>query len=165
LSRNARTPHTGPALTSTRKTAFLDALRITGIMAAAAKASKIDRSQVWRWRRDDEEFAKAYDEAEETSHEMLVNEARRRAEQGVDEYVVSAGRLVMDPEHPTQPLKQRRYSDQLIKFLIERREGKPLQRVEHSGDLAKPKELAPAYVAEVLTELNRRDALAPGENS
>jgi hypothetical protein len=156
------TPRSSPvthARTEAKKAAFLLAFADCGVITIAARAAKVDRRQVFTWRQDDEQFAKAFDEAEESAHLALIAEARRRAADGYSEYVVSGGRLVNGPDGT--PLLQTKYSDHLLKFLIELRQGKPTQRVEHTGD--KPGDVKPAYVAAVLQELDRRRGLPPGE--
>lgn len=149
--------------TRAHREAFLAAFAKCGLLGEAARAAGVNRSTVWRWRQDDEEFAKAFDVAEQESFELLVNEARRRGIEGYDEYVVTGKGLVFGEDG--KPLLQRRFSDGLLKFLIERREGKPVQTIEHKGELTKPDDLKPQYVAEVLRELDRLGSLAPREDS
>jgi len=164
--QNLPRAHRAPGGRSARQTAkckaaFLVNYAEMGLITPAAEAAGISRRQVFNWRKDDEEFSKAFDEAEEAALDVLLQEARRRAKEGYDEYVVSAGKLITMPDGT--PRLQKRFSDGLMKLLIEMKTGKPVQRLEHSGSIeGKPKELAPEYLARVLAELNSRGALETG---
>ena len=117
------------ALTHAHQEAFLIAFCEIGVVAHAAKEAKVDRSNVYGWLERDPAFVEAYQEAIKVAHDKLVTEARRRAVDGYDEYLTSKDGLIMDPNDPTKPLMQRRFSDGLLKFLIERHEGKPGQNL------------------------------------
>ena len=68
----------------TTKQAFLDALAKTGNVGLSLRASGIaSRQTVNAWRRDDEVFSAAYDEAIEDANDTLEAEAHRRAVEGV----------------------------------------------------------------------------------
>src|SRR5438477_5014758 len=99
-----------------RKRAFLDAFRLSGNVSAAARAAKVDRSTPYGWKDDDARFATAWEDAEQESIDRLEEEARRRAEAGTDEYVVSGGKLIYADDGT--PLLPRRYSDSLMALLL-----------------------------------------------
>src|SRR5205085_11045916 len=88
---------------------FLAALRDTGNVRAATQAAGIDRSTPYKKRNDDETFAEAWSEALADAADVLEAEARRRAVIGVDEAVFYQGVKVGT---------QKRYSDQLLMFLL-----------------------------------------------
>lgn len=108
-----------------KKRALLAALRRTGNVSAAARAARVDRNCFYNWRRDDEVFRAAADDAMEEAADRLESEARRRAETGVLEPVYHGGKRVGTI---------RRYSDTLLIFLLKgARPEKFRDRMEHSG--------------------------------
>ena len=93
-----------------RRRAFLVALAETGqVMTAAMAAGFTDTSALQRSRREDEDFAADWDLAVDAATDMLVDEARRRAVDGVHDPQYYKGEIV------GYTLK---YSDPLIMFLI-----------------------------------------------
>lgn len=72
---------------------FLEALRATGVVAQAARAAGVSTGQVYNLRREDADFANAWDNALEDATDALEAEARRRALTGVEEPVVYQGQL------------------------------------------------------------------------
>lgn len=92
---------------------FIDALRETGNVTAAARAAGIDRSTAYRYRNKDtapaREFAAAWDDALEEAIDSLEAEAWRRARDGVDHPVIYEGEI-------TDTYKK--YSDTLLIFLL-----------------------------------------------
>jgi hypothetical protein len=103
-------------LNSARRQAFLRALAETGNVSAAVEIAGTSRSRVYELRKSDPSFALAWEEAEETAADALEAEARRRAIEGTQEPLVSAGRIVRDDDG--QPIAIRRYSDNLLLALI-----------------------------------------------
>ena len=53
------------------KLKFLDALSKTSIVSHACSSSGIAKATVYRWRKDDEEFAKLFDEAQENGRNTI----------------------------------------------------------------------------------------------
>jgi hypothetical protein len=60
-------------------TAFIDALRSTGNVRAACEAVGISRQAAYRWRRENTEFAAAWEQAIEDATDYLEEVARQRA--------------------------------------------------------------------------------------
>lgn len=104
------------AATAQAKETFLRALGACGCIKQAATAAGRSGRTVRQWRDLDPKFAEGWDEALETACDALEKEARRRAIQGVDEPIVSAGK-VMRADDGT-PLMVRRYSDRLLEVLL-----------------------------------------------
>lgn len=74
---------------------FLVALRTCGrVTVAAQKAGIKDPTQLYRWRREHEDFAIAWDEAKEMSNDVLEDAAWGRAVEGVDKPVLYKGEIV-----------------------------------------------------------------------
>ena len=102
--------------THKRQKRFLEALAETGNISQAVSLAGTHRSSVYAARKRDEAFAAAWDEALETATDGLKQEARRRAVVGVDEPIVSHGRLVTDEDGNAVTVK--RYSDALLIALL-----------------------------------------------
>lgn len=95
--------------TPEKVTAFLAALAETGNVTRSAAAVGASRSIIYDWRERDPDFAVAWDRAIKTSVLGLEDEARRRAEEGVDEPVFYQG---------DKCGTVRKYSDTLLIFLL-----------------------------------------------
>jgi len=91
------------------KQTFLAAIRKGQSVYAAAAAADISRNTAYHWRWSDPEFAAAWDEAKQDGIDLMVDEARRRAVEGVEEAVYHAGDVV---GHKIN------YSDRLLEFLL-----------------------------------------------
>lgn len=116
--------------------AFLSAMAVHGTITAAAKQIGHDRDIHYRWLREDTTYRERFDAANDQFADTLVAEAVRRARDGCDRYVVSAGRLVTTVDG--EPLTERQYSDTLLALLLKahRRElYGDRQQVEHSGEV------------------------------
>jgi hypothetical protein len=103
-------------LTPARQEQFLKALAETGSVATSAALAGTSRTRVYELRKVDQEFAGAWEDAEEIAADRLEGEARRRAVEGVEEPLVSAGKLVRDENG--QPITVTRYSDNLLLALL-----------------------------------------------
>lgn len=90
-------------------------LSITG----AAIHADIPRRTVYDWRDADAEFRAAWDEALEYGSDRLEDEAFRRAHDGVERPLVSAGKVVKDDDGVA--LRIREYSDTLMCLLLKSR--------------------------------------------
>lgn len=73
----------GAPKTDDDKQAFLDALSKSGLIADACIVAGIERTSPHRWRKEDPQFAQAFDDALEFAGDSLEKEARRRAMEGV----------------------------------------------------------------------------------
>ena len=107
---------------------FLEAFAEHANVLLSARAAGISRQMVYKWLEHDEAFSFAYNQAKEDAKDILRAEIYRRAVEGWDEPLVSAGKLVG---------KVRKYSDTLLIFhskmlMPEYREK---QQVEHSGSI------------------------------
>jgi len=89
---------------------FLAAYIIRGILTYAAIDSGVPRQDHYRWKAKDENYAKAFEDAEELAGDILEGEAMRRANDGVLEPIYQGGILVGH---------KRNYSDYLMKQLLE----------------------------------------------
>jgi hypothetical protein len=112
---------------------FLAALSTTGNVSAACEASHIDRTTAYRLRDDDKGFAAAWASALDEAADLLEEEARRRAYQGVQRLKFDRGRLITIPligadgkpvkdaetgEIVMVPYVEHEYSDTLLIFLL-----------------------------------------------
>jgi hypothetical protein len=112
-----------PAITSHLRVACLtrraaEHIRNFGV-SLAAKIAGTSRTRVYALRKCDEEFAAAWEDAEERAADVLEAEAWRRAVDGVPEPLFSVGKVVRDDDG--QPLAIRRYSDTLLVTLLKAR--------------------------------------------
>ncbi len=114
--------------------AFLATLAETGNVTRAAGAIGCGRSTVYEWREADDDFAKAWERAMRIATYGLEDEARRRAEEGVDEPVFYQG---------IECGTVRKYSDTLLIFLLKARDPKYREKtaMELTGANGGPVEL------------------------
>ena len=103
-------------LVGRRKQLFLEALAARGNMTAAAHAAGVSRACAYLNRQNDDTFAKAWEEAEEIAADRLEAEAWRRGVEGVEEPVISLGKVVEGADG--EPLMIRRYSDTVLLALL-----------------------------------------------
>lgn len=104
---------------------FLKHLRKTGNATASARAVGLSRARAYTLKYQDEKFSKAWDDAIEESIDLLLEEARRRAEDGTLKPVFYKGAKVG---------AIREYSDLLLIFLIKgKRPEYATERRELSG--------------------------------
>jgi hypothetical protein len=118
-----------------RQGAFLDALRLCGNIAEAARIAGCNRRSHYDWLRQDPTYADRFQDAEEEATDVLEMEVRRRAVDCVEEPVIYQGKVsyvqrkVVDPETgeekwiPTdEPLTVKKKSDTLLMFLLKARD-------------------------------------------
>lgn len=112
--------------------AFLASLAALGNVQAACEAAKIERSTAYRHREADEGFAEAWNAAMESAADLLEEEARRRAYDGVRRLKFDRGKVITVPltaadgevmldEHGKPmmvPYVEHEYSDSLMMFLL-----------------------------------------------
>lgn len=121
---------------------FLEHLAKTANITASAEAAGFTRRSVYDLRAADPEFVEEMDDALEQATDLLESAARDRAIVGVEEYVVSGGRVVMHPETGL-PLTQRRHSDTLALALLKAHRAPKFAPAAPSANQGVPAELAP----------------------
>lgn len=99
----------GYAIPHPKKRAFLSALSTCGNISEAARIAEVDRTSHYEWLKTDEVYKAAAEDAIETACDLLEQEARRRAVEGVEEPIIRDGAVVGTV---------RRYSDTLLIFLL-----------------------------------------------
>ena len=104
MAHRARTAKKGA-----REAQFLAALEQTGNVSRACVLSKFPRRSAYDLRDADEAFKKAWDATLDRAADLLEEEARRRAYQGVKKPVFQGGKLVGHVQE---------YSDTLLIFLL-----------------------------------------------
>lgn len=97
-------------LTTENLGTFLDVLSQYGNVTRAAEAAAVSRTALYKRKAEDEEFAKAWDEAVQIGNKQLEDEARRRALEGVVEPVFD--------KDGNQTGERIKYSDTLLIFLL-----------------------------------------------
>jgi hypothetical protein len=114
--------------TPERKETFLEKLRENPNVTQAAKSIRISRKTLYEWRKNDETFAKEWDDAVQDGTDALEDEAVRRALQGTEKPVYQGGKLVGTV---------REYSDTLLIFLLKgkRPEKYGTDRVKTDGEV------------------------------
>lgn len=108
---------------------FLDALEDTGMVTEACRRAGVGRSTAYEHRQRDEDFALAWHEVEERAIERMEREAYRRAVEGVQKPLVSAGQLVTTCTE---------YSDGLMTILLKAHRPEKYRdnvKVEHAGSV------------------------------
>ncbi len=107
------------------KNAFLAVLATGGSVAKACKTVGVDRATAYNWRGKDEEFKEAWDAAREDGYDLLEDEARRRAVDGIDKPVYHAGARI-------DVVKE--YSDTLLSLMLKGYRSSVFRdKVEHTG--------------------------------
>ncbi|MBI1188298.1 MAG: terminase [Alphaproteobacteria bacterium] len=106
---------------------FLAKLRTGASVTAAAKIAGVGRATVYRWRDEDEAFAAAWADAYESGTDLLEDEARRRALEGVEKPVFYKGVVVGHV---------REFSDTMMAMQLNARRPEKYRvnhKVEHAG--------------------------------
>jgi len=98
---------------------------MTGIVSRACMAVGIGRQTAYDNRKQDKTFAIAWDEALEISTDLLEEEARRRAFNGVKKPIYQGGKRVGYVQE---------YSDTLLIFLLKANRKKFREKIEHTGE-------------------------------
>lgn len=92
-----------------RQAAFLEAFKECATVTHAAEIAKVGRRTHYDWLKKDPAYVEAFEEAEIAAIDTLIQEARRRAVQGVSEPVYHKGEVVGAIQ---------KYSDSLLMFLM-----------------------------------------------
>lgn len=101
-----------PAQRKAAQQAFLTAYEKTANILTASEQANIDRNMVYYWLEHDEQFGFAYNLADKAANLNIEAEIHRRAIDGWDEPLVSAGKRVGTI---------RKYSDVLLMFYAKKR--------------------------------------------
>ena len=130
--------------------AFLTAFRESGNVRLACEAAKIDRKTAYNLRDADKAFAADWEHAQAEAADLLEEEARRRAYQGVQRLKFHNGALITIPvpsadgtplldkdgKPVMMPYVEHEYSDTLLIFLLKAtnpEKYRERQQVEHMG--------------------------------
>ena len=105
---------------------FLAELAHGASVTAAAEYAGVSRAMVFRWRRDDPEFARRWDEAVQMGVDRLEDEAHRRAVDGVVRPVYQGGAKVGEV---------REYSDTLLLAILRGKRPEVYARPETSTNV------------------------------
>lgn len=137
-----------------KREAFLTALRAHGNVSEACAAALIGRQSAYEWRRDDPEFAAAWNEALDEAADTMEREAWRRAVEGTEKPVFgSMGRGLGSGEVG----RIREYSDTLLIFMLKAaRPEKFRERTETRHTGLTPQQAADLTTDELEAELKRR---------
>ncbi len=146
LASHRRSAHpTGPDNPTPKKGLFLKSMCETGNVTIAAEAAGVCRQMPYEWAETDEEFVKAWAEANEHASDLLEEEARRRGKVGVLKPIFQGGKRVGFV---------RQYSDGLLKFLITARRPEKYRlniSNEHTGKGGGPIQTEPVATKEDLS--------------
>jgi hypothetical protein len=118
-------------LTKELQQRFLEAPAETGSVSTAAAVAGTSRTRVYELRKADPAFAQAWQDAEEVAADRIHDEVIRRAVDGVDEPLVSGGKLIRDDKG--EPIIVKRYSDQLLLALSKAHRPPKRERSVRSG--------------------------------
>jgi hypothetical protein len=128
-------------------TPFLEAMQATGNVSESCRRAGISSATAYNRRREDADFAAAWDTALEDATDVLEAEARRRAVEGVHEPVIYQGQLT--------PIFERDADGELVMVEYdtgETRDGQPVMG-------KRPKQLVIDGKPQWLTVNKRSDAL------
>lgn len=121
------TPGNGGGAKESRalKVAFLAVLAVGGSPTKACMTIGIDRRTAYNWKSKDEDFSEAWDSAREQGYDLLEDEARRRAVDGVKKAVYFQG-------VPIDTVIE--YSDSLLSMMLKGYRSNVFRdKVEHTG--------------------------------
>jgi hypothetical protein len=106
--------------TAARQMAFIAALARTGCVRDAAREAGISSTSAYRYRKRDPGFADAWDAALVEARPALERSAYQRAVEGIDDPIVSGGKVIGT---------RKKYSDPLLKVLLDRDDVKRRQQL------------------------------------
>lgn len=98
---------------------FIQAFAQTANVKASCLQAGVDRSLIYVWLEQDVDFSLKYRQAELDANDVIRAAILQRGIQGIDEPVVSAGKIVYTPDG--QPLLVKKYSDNLLGLLARAR--------------------------------------------
>lgn len=101
---------------------FVTSLAGGASITRSCEAAGVARSTAYEWRAADEAFAALWDEALDAGNDLLEDEARRRAVQGVEKPVVAMGKVARNDDGSV--LMIREYSDTLLALMLKAKKPK-----------------------------------------
>lgn len=135
MAGKARTDRT---LTHARET-FITTLAGGASITKSCQVAGIGRTTAYEWRDADPAFKVLWDEALESGIDLLEDEARRRAVEGVERPVVAMGKIARNDDGSV--LKIREYSDTLLALMLKAKKPKEYRdrldvNANHTGAVA-----------------------------
>jgi hypothetical protein len=122
-----------PTLTPTRYRIFLEELAVDGIASRAFSAAGLDPSSTYKRRRENPEFAEAWEAAISRAGERLEAEAQRRAMVGVAKRLFHQGQPVYEMrtviDEDGTPVRDEHGGE--VRELVRDASGQPVQVVEY----------------------------------
>lgn len=109
-----------PQKLKAKQRAFLKAYEVSLSIRKASEVSKVDRGQCARWRKESEDFDEAFLLTEESAIELIEEEARRRAVDGVKRQRFGPRGTPIRDEETGELIYERVYSDKLLLALLKR---------------------------------------------
>lgn len=135
------------------KSEFLSEFARTGNISVACQRTGTARATAYAWRAQDADFAAAWLEAELQATEVLEEEARRRASDGLIRKKFDKGKPIIDLETGEQYV-EREYSDTLLIFLLKARNPeKYRERTDVRGSLAVTGGVTISYMPQMAGEV------------
>jgi len=101
-----------------KKRAFLTAFAESGTVRGASSASKVSTASHYAWLRNDEIYVESFVEAKRRACEMLEDEAKRRAVDGVRRLKFDKNGVPLVDPATGEPYIEHAYSDVLLIFLM-----------------------------------------------
>jgi hypothetical protein len=136
---NPKGPEQARTLNARRR--FLQYFAVTGNVSLACRHSNVPRRTVYRWLAQNQRFRAIYNEALEIANDLLEEEARRRAVDGVLKPVYYRGKKVGNI---------RKYSDPLLLWLLKMKRpelyGERPRQTSPSGSPSAPAVIHVSYV-------------------
>src|SRR5262249_44545576 len=99
----------------------LAAFAAIGNIGAAAAAAGIDRSTHYRWKREDSEYAEAFERAVEEAAGVFEDVAVQRATEGLEEPLIYQGELVYKRDPLTNEIVPAPVTSEPVPLMIRRR--------------------------------------------
>ncbi len=107
-----------PVERASQQAAVLEAFLAVGTLAEACRQAKVGYHRAYNWKCTDPEWAAKLQVLQEAVTDRVEKAILVRAVDGIEEYHLSQGLPVPDPENPGKYLKRRVYSDKLAEFYL-----------------------------------------------
>lgn len=152
--------------TPEKREKFLIALGSGASVTRAAVIAGWSRQSAYNYRKDDEEFAAEWDEAVEEGTDLLEDEARRRATEGLVQYKFDKHGDPLQNPVTGGPYFERQYSDTLLIVLLKsRRPNKYRDNTRHEITGKNGGKIEAVIEATVTDYRQAASALAPPDGS